>query len=32
VGDLKVEDQYREWMLLHGNLHDRQNAALGITS
>lgn len=32
VVDLEQEDQYLDWMLLHANLHARQNLALGITS
>ena len=30
--DLKQKDQYLDWMLLHAELHDLQNLALGITS
>jgi len=30
--DLQDEEQYRDWMLLHGELHTQQNKALGITT
>ena len=32
VVDLKQEDQYLDWMLLHADLHQQENVALGITS
>jgi hypothetical protein len=28
--DLSVQDQYEEWMQIHGNLHSQINAKLGI--
>ena len=30
--DFTQEDQYLDWMQTHSDLHDQQNAALGITS
>lgn len=30
--DLKDKEQYLDWMLLHAQLHDLQNTALGITT
>lgn len=32
VVDLRNEEQYLDWMLLHAQLHEAQNLALGITS
>ena len=32
IVDFTKEDQYEDWMLLHGNLHEQQNSKLGITS
>ena len=32
VVDLNNEEQYLDWMQLHGQLHQFQNLALGITS
>ena len=32
VVDLKEETQYLDWMLLHSQLHQQQNKALGITT
>ena len=32
VVDLRQEDQYKDWMLLHGQLHTQQNSVLGIES
>jgi hypothetical protein len=32
VADLKVEEQFSDWMILHSDLHSQENAALGIRS